>query len=153
MPGMLKYERNAVTASSLTACVLLIALWVRSYSTRDSVFWPCTNHAMQVSSLKGHVVIWIVGKLPSQQWVPFKIEHVTIGESFKSLFDNDVLGFYFERQPDGLRLDMPHWFLVLAVMIIAAGAWLHEKWRFSLRTLLIATTLVAVALGIVVAAR
>ena len=28
---MLKYLRIAVTALSLTACVLLIALWVRSY--------------------------------------------------------------------------------------------------------------------------
>ena len=29
--AMLKYLRIAVTALSLTACVLLIALWVRSY--------------------------------------------------------------------------------------------------------------------------
>jgi hypothetical protein len=28
---MLKYVRIAVTALSLTACVLLVALWVRSY--------------------------------------------------------------------------------------------------------------------------
>ena len=32
---MLKYLRIAVTALSLTACVLLIAMWVRSYLRLD----------------------------------------------------------------------------------------------------------------------
>jgi hypothetical protein len=32
---MLKYLRIAVTALSLTVCVLLIALWVRSYQPMD----------------------------------------------------------------------------------------------------------------------
>ena len=32
---MLKYLRIAVTALSLTGCVLLVALWVRSYSRFD----------------------------------------------------------------------------------------------------------------------
>jgi hypothetical protein len=36
---MLKYLRIAVTALSLTACVLLIALWVRSYWLRDEVYF------------------------------------------------------------------------------------------------------------------
>src|SRR5688500_9247981 len=35
---MLKYLRIAVTALSLTACVMLIALWVRSYSRTEIVF-------------------------------------------------------------------------------------------------------------------
>ena len=33
---------------------------------------------------------------------------------------------------------------------LAAVPWIHARWRFSLRTLLIATTLVAVVLGLVV---
>ena len=148
---MLKYLRIAVTALSLTACVLLIAFWARSYTTRDSVFWPWIDHAVQVNSLKGHVVVGAVGKEPAARWEPFKIEHSAIEGRFKTLFDNDVLGFYFERKPGELRLDVPHWFLVFTGMIIAAAPWWHEKWRFSLRTLLIAMTLVAVGLGLVVA--
>ena len=35
MAAMLKYLRIAVTALSLTACVLLIALWVRSQNWQD----------------------------------------------------------------------------------------------------------------------
>src|SRR4051812_25759238 len=45
-------------------------------------------------------------------------------------------------------LGVPHWFCVIAFTSIAATPWI--RWRFSLRTLLIATTLVAVMLGLVV---
>jgi hypothetical protein len=150
---MRKYLRIAVTGFCLTACMLLIALWASSYATRDSVFWPWIDHAVQVTSLKGHVVVGVVGKEPAARWEPFKIEHSAIEGRFKTLFDNDVLGFYFERKPGELRFDVPHWFLVLLGMMTAAAAWRHEKWRFSLRTLLIATTLLAVALGILATVR
>jgi hypothetical protein len=42
----------------------------------------------------------------------------------------------------------PHWFAVALVGVIAVAPWL--RWRFGLRTLLIATTLIAVGLGIVI---
>jgi hypothetical protein len=32
-----RYIRIAISAMSLTACVLLIALWVRSYTLRDEL--------------------------------------------------------------------------------------------------------------------
>jgi hypothetical protein len=40
---------------------------------------------------------------------------------------------------------MPHWFVLLLLASISAAAWL--PWRFSLSTLLIAMTLLAVGLG------
>jgi hypothetical protein len=43
---------------------------------------------------------------------------------------------------------IPHWFPVLLLATLATAPWLRR--RFSLRTLLIATTLVAVGLGVVV---
>ena len=59
----------------------------------------------------------------------------------------------FERQCEdtGSRVVLlPHWFdiTVSSDFLIAAAPWL--RWRFSLRTLLIATTLVAVVLGLIV---
>ena len=45
-------------------------------------------------------------------------------------------------------VDVPHWFLAILLASIATAPWL--RWRFSLRTLLIATTLVAVVLAIIV---
>jgi hypothetical protein len=50
-----------------------------------------------------------------------------------------------ERTATGYFVAMPHWFTILLTATVAALPWF--KWQFSLRTLLIATTLVAVALG------
>ena len=63
--------------------------------------------------------------------------------------------FAFEPDCEPLQITMcaPHWFLVSTLFTLAAIPWLPAaKWlkRFSLRTLLIATTLVAVGLGVVV---
>jgi hypothetical protein len=48
------------------------------------------------------------------------------------------------------RVTMPHWFLLLVASSIAILPWVGWSTSFSLRTLLIATTLVAVVLGFVV---
>jgi hypothetical protein len=52
----------------------------------------------------------------------------------------------------GRGLEFPYWFLALiSVALTAATApWKLVSWRFSLRTLLIATTLVALVLGLIV---
>jgi hypothetical protein len=42
----------------------------------------------------------------------------------------------------------PHWFLALVVAIVGAAPWL--PWRFSLRTLLVATTVIAFTCGFIV---
>jgi hypothetical protein len=62
------------------------------------------------------------------------------------------LGFHFARLPDfGWKLFVPYWFLVVIAGISAALCGIPwVKWHFSLRTLLIATTLVAVGLGVIV---
>ena len=50
-------------------------------------------------------------------------------------------------------LILPHWFLAVAAITLAGVPWLRWSARFSLRTLLIATTLVAAVLGMAVVAR
>jgi hypothetical protein len=47
------------------------------------------------------------------------------------------------------QFGIPYWLLVLLTARIATVPWL--KWRFSLRTLLIAVTLLAVLLGLAAA--
>ena len=146
---MLRYLRIAFSVACGILCLLLIALLVRSYHTRDSLWWPGRAHAVQINSLSGHIVLFVESRPSPAQFVPFKIAHNAIAGRFKSLFNNNVLGFYFERHPGGLRLDMPHWFFVLTGLLISAIPWFVEKWRFSLRMLLIAMTLIAVLLGII----
>jgi len=44
---------------------------------------------------------------------------------------------------------MPDWFTVLAVAGLAGVPWIRWSKRFTLRTLLIATTVIAAALGLI----
>ncbi len=54
---MLNCLRISVTGLSLTACVLLIALWVRSYWRLDIVEKLIGLQAVQVSSVIGRIAI------------------------------------------------------------------------------------------------
>src|SRR5687768_11154778 len=59
-PAMLKYVRIAVTVLSLTACVLLIVLWVRSYFVWHSPHGPVLGTwTVQINSLKGYLFIGV----------------------------------------------------------------------------------------------
>jgi hypothetical protein len=135
-----QYIRIAVTALSLTVCAFLIALWVRSYSEADTT----SLSGYKVLSMKGNLYVGkriqlipdpsnpLAGIILAQDhfWgYTLKVDGVAVG---------------------GASLAIRYSSLVLVVVglaLIAGGPWMG--WRFSLRTLLIATTLVAVGLGIV----
>ncbi len=57
-------------------------------------------------------------------------------------------GVSYTRMTDSDYFYLPLWFVALPAALLASIAWLPN--RFSLRTLLIATTLVAVVLGLFV---
>ena len=64
--------------------------------------------------------------------------------------DESYAGFYFIHSSNEFSLYLPDWFLVPLLILFAAAPWMGWSNRFSLRTLLIATTLVAVVLGLIV---
>jgi hypothetical protein len=151
-PRLIRGLRIAWSVAWGILCVLLILLWVRSYKIRDSVWLPGSSYGLQINSLTGHFATFIVSRAsPTSQFVPAKVAHDRIAGRWADLFDKNVLGFYFGRAGRELRVDMPHWFCVLALAIIGIAPWKFEGGRFSLRTLLIATTLIAVVLGLTVA--
>ena len=131
--------------------LVLYVLWVRSYTTWDRCYWPGSNLGVQLNSDAGHIVLVVGPHVPSSNIVSFFVASRPTLVTGKTFYKDNVLGFYFERRPSGFRLDLPSWFLVLLGICIAAVPWLrYVPRRFSLRTLLIATTLVAVVLGLVV---
>ena len=155
---MLRYLRIAVTLLSLTACVLLIALWVRSYWHHDIVRVPVSsNYILEAFQIRGRATFevfdnsslvspfrnpggWMSAPLKgSPNWADWELRTATWGLNTPGA--------------RGVDVTVPHWFLILVIALLATLTWMPWlPWRFSLRTLLIATTLVAVALGIVVAA-
>jgi hypothetical protein len=65
----------------------------------------------------------------------------------------NVTGFLYrvEAAPKITSIEVPYWFLLLMGVAGAVLAWPKERWRFSLRTLLIATALLAGFVAIAVA--
>ena len=117
--------------------VLLIALWVRSTDTFDDVGWG--------ASFQGRLYVAPALRIDS---IPGKASEGTVEELHPGYFTKRVLkirNLKVSSLPSGGPI-IPYWPLVLMMCAIIPVPWL----RFSLRTLLIATTLVAVVLGLIV---
>ena len=140
--------RIAWSVGCVVVCgALLIALWMRSYSIRDSALWETNKLALEINSIKGHAVVWLAFRPFDNEYVRIFHEKITRDDELR--VKRGVLGFFYFRGPDNTQIHVPLWFLTLAVMAaVAVLPWIH--WRFRLRTLLIATTLVAVVLGLIV---
>jgi hypothetical protein len=155
---MLKFLRIAVTAICLTACVLLVAQWVRSYWRYDILAGPLgTTRLIHIVSCRGQLGI---GTAPIELLSEFgtrgaPVLHSGPSENMPSLTlrMRSFLGIFFwhfrplEREN---QIVVPFWLITLVCVSITAAVSLERTWRFSLRTLLIATTLIAVGLGLVV---
>ena len=141
---MLKYLRIAVTALSLTACVLLIALWVRSYWVQDVVWgWFPFPGYLQINSSCGDIKLIANAEKQEAMWqYNSRAPEARGWHWFFKLEQHPRFGWW-------LDITIPHWSLLLALAGFTASLWVSWSRRFSLRTLLIATTLVAVALGVV----
>ena len=127
---------------------ILIVLNVWSCWWWDRCYVPGNRLGVQINSDAGHVVLMIGPSEPTVNKVI--LGHLPSSGPADVFYDNDILGFYFKREPASLRLDTPYWFIVIVVVVIAASLWV--PWcskRFSLRAMLIATTLVAVVLGLI----
>ncbi len=133
------------------ACVLLIALWVRSYDTKDMI----AGHTSQTRGICAYSVEgWLdVSATTVRDTSRNYGWHVTIGEldpgyHKPTLWRHVFPNFEGSTFRSGFHYQIPYWFLISTSFIFAPVPRL--RWRFSLRTLLIATTLVAVALGLIV---
>jgi hypothetical protein len=132
------------------AAVLLVALWVRSYWWWDTIGTKSNNSL--ATSLQGWVYI--------DRFVNADISSTT------SLQIHDLLGarlyvlcIYLNPGPTvwnrastsgSWSLTFPIWSATIAAATLAYSPWVRWSKQFSLRTLLIATTLVAVGLGLIV---
>jgi hypothetical protein len=139
MRPSLRYLRITWTAICGIACILLCVLWVRSYQFID------------VSGISRHALVSMSGKLFVVESIEFYVQmdlsapNVALRNHFwgSSL---PISGVSLELV--GKSLTVPYWSTVAVMCLISAVPWL--PWRFSLRTLLIAITLVALVLGIIV---
>ena len=151
----MKYRKLRIAWSVAwgVVCLLLIALWVRSYGWYDTIYYVQSPiDFLELGSVDGAIFVadddvlaefGNVGPHPTQtSWYIIRAggERTDGIPLLKLLFRDFVIS-------SSIYLT-PYWFLALSAAALTAAPWL--RWRFSLRTLLILMTLVAVGLGVAV---
>jgi hypothetical protein len=132
-------------------CVLLVLLWVRTKYAIDAVDGPRSNSAgFCVMSRHGGIGLLLNDGNPAWSYRNYPADSIVRSEIEMQIGYKTALGFVqYAKSPGAFRIRVPYWPLVSLSVVFAAIPWL--RWRYSLRTLLIATTLVAIVLGLVVA--
>jgi hypothetical protein len=131
------------------ACVLLIVLWLRSYRTFDAIGWPVTSRMN--FQLQSGIGSWHINA--TEQGRPItslELQSVDIpdGEEIRTALRNLApSGFALRYSYNSCFICFPQWLPVLIMAAIGAAAAPLIRCRFSLRTLLIATTLTSMVLG------
>jgi hypothetical protein len=122
------------------ACVVLIVLWVRSYRYGDRLRTENFTHEDSqkrlyvVQSGRGFVRLSVAKQDARGEWAI-------------SYRPSKLFGLGLSRTNSSTTVNVPYWFPMIVSAAMAFTPWVN--WRFSLRTLLIATTLVAVVLGLI----
>jgi hypothetical protein len=138
----MKYRKLRIAWSAIWCilCLLLIALWVRSYWVHDVLRGKCPVAAGFHCDLTCGVISFDV--FTSNQTIEWTWN---TGPPMTSHYK-----WWFRKYDTWYHVAVPHGFLVLIAGSIALTTAPWTKLRFSLRTLLIAMTLAAVVLGVIV---
>jgi hypothetical protein len=139
--------RSAWSVAWGVVAVLLIALWARSYWRLEILEKSIGFEAIQLSSVKGRIAI---GQIDRRAALGRSYLSVVAGDAADWRKGRGALGFAHYDNSSLKALVAPHWLPALLSAALAVVPWFSRSWRFSLRTLLLATTAVAVALGLII---
>jgi hypothetical protein len=172
----MKYRKLRIAFSAMcgVVCLLLVALWVRSYWQfdqfaqlgRNRTYYGCTSAQGRILLGKSNDsnLYTVFGTQPIRRHFSLKewdaVANVaffpaTVSESKAPAilpwlkFQRD---FYIQYGTGtSYEITLPYWLLAVTISALGLLPWL--PYRFSLRTLLIGMTVLAVALGRIIAAR
>jgi hypothetical protein len=129
-------------------CGFVIALWVRSYWWDESLNWRySTTENFHLGSDSG--VVFVARGTLSPLYPPWPVYTYANASGFAN--QRELI-----RMPKLIRtatisqIEIPCWLLFSVTVATAVLPWIPWARRFSLRTMLIATGLIAVILGVVV---
>jgi hypothetical protein len=143
---MASFIRYALATVCLTASVGCLALWWRSYTYSDVVYGRTPDRSQFLNSCRGSVeTAYRYAPSPAYSWdysFSYKLDDETPSEiarrKQRKSFGRRHRGFYW-----------PHWYPALIFAIAGVGA-LRLGRRFTLRSAIIATTVVSGLLGMAV---
>jgi hypothetical protein len=147
-----RFLRIVVSIVFVMLCAALVLLWVRCYWLIDMFWGPtATSGQVVVVSMQGQLFVGTnVGGGPAWSRQSGKL-YSKWRSIWRTLFPRrDVFGFALVVDSNNVGIAVPHWFAALVTATLAWLPWAPWSKRFSLRTLLVATTLIAVVLGMAI---
>src|SRR3954447_4852864 len=135
--------RVAWSVGCVAGCILMILLCVRSYKWLDDISYLSSNAGpFLVQSNSGSICAGWYSKWGCPPgWTRRTLGHAPRPADFGAAISNAEVSFRW-----------PYWFAIPAIAALATIPWARQyRWRFSLRTLLSATTALAALLGGLVA--
>lgn len=138
--------RIAFCATCLVACVLLVVLWMRSYRT---LFWcyglPHNGQVLHLHVAEGLLILFVREGSPA--WDAGSLPRVNLGRELEKPYTGyqTTKRMSVKSHPGAQVAKLPLWLGVGLLLICASASWAT---RFTLRTLLIVLTLLAVLFGL-----
>ncbi len=146
----MKYRKLRIAWSVFwgVGCLLLVVLWARSRHISEAAVLQGSSQYLGVSSEVSRLQIgWVSGTLPQSGVTSAAIDPSTVRALDRAYLETvGKLGFGIQFGTIHMGFTTPHWFQTLLFAALGVVPWI--RWRFTLRTMLIATTLVAVVLGL-----
>ena len=150
-----KHLRFSFSFACAILCLSIFAMWTRSYHWWDSVQWAFKpKQGVIIGSQSGGAFLEYFDVSGTQLMPPRW--RVVVNPSPNTDFfpiggmDGGFAGFLSHIGPSGFLIGVPYWGLILTTIALASIPWVPWKRRFSLRAMLIAMTIVAAALGVIV---
>jgi hypothetical protein len=155
-PRILRLLRISFSAACGIFCVLLIVLWARSDLETDSFRFSVGSCGLSIDSTGGRLYTSVSGSGGANLQPFLRYPRSAERTVWQAVRRENAWGFGAFQDLTFINTStivVPHWFPALLMITLAILPWLWWPRRFSLRTLLIATTLIAVVLGLAVAFR
>ena len=131
------------------AAVALCLLWARSYRASDDVRIPLPGtNTLRLDSMRGRLILHMFHGYPHLHHWDWIIGYPVDVPGMWDNYDQQVRAWHWIPMGTATAeaFVLPHWFPALLMGLLAAGVWV--RYSFSLRTLLITTTLLALLLGL-----
>jgi hypothetical protein len=150
---MLRRLLNIASIVCLVVCVALMGMWVRSFWRWDQIAGHLSDRQLfGIDSLDGRLKFTSFPSTPNR-YSPWRMTSQPTGKLSAELRAGQIrsngIGFAGDFAWNYSYLILPYWFAVLIAGAFSLARWSQVKYRFSLRTLLIATTILAVILGMI----
>jgi hypothetical protein len=145
---MLRYPRYIPAVGFALLTLAFVGLWLRSYTWDDILLGTVgSNLGLQVESWDGVLTLMTYRK---PDWAGWKLTGGLSDVEGWSVWQEPYLGFDYEGGGSGFVLAIPFWFIVPLLLALATFLAYKPITRFTVRGLLITTTLLAAVLGLAV---